>query len=250
MYNALIVLAVLLLIHYIFNDWIYAKKQRWYAWFQEQITEPINKAMRNHKTDLFGQLKDIVSADPELRKNNKIRILEIGAGSGANFKFLPPGTQLVALDINDKFKQRLLSNLKCFPHLRLERYVLADAANMKEIASNSIDAVVSQYCLCACHNVPGVLEEVRRVLVPGGSFYFLEHVVDKWWTLRRPFQQFIQVTGIWPYLACGCNVAKDTASYLRNASFSKLEMKEFYLETKHHWIFHFTKPTIGGKATK
>lgn len=38
--------------------------------------------MMEVKKDVFGTLDSLVSHDPELRKQNAIRILEIGVGSG------------------------------------------------------------------------------------------------------------------------------------------------------------------------
>ena len=43
---------------------------------------------------------------------------------------------------------------------------------------NSVDAVIVTLVLCSVEDVPKVLSEVKRVLKPGGKFYFFEHVLD------------------------------------------------------------------------
>jgi ubiquinone/menaquinone biosynthesis C-methylase UbiE len=86
--------------------------------------------------------------------------------SGANLKFFPSGSQLIMVDINNSLIDKLRKNLELFPELHLEKLLMTDAADMKDIPDNSVDAVISQYVLCSIKNVSGVLKEVKRVLVP------------------------------------------------------------------------------------
>ncbi|KAF4517120.1 hypothetical protein B566_EDAN008878 [Ephemera danica] len=244
------ILSVILLLLGFVKKWIFEIRQRLFARYMTYAAVKYNLALKERKIAHLASLKDIVSADPELKDKNQIRILEIGAGSGTNFKFYPDGSQLIMLDINDKFEEKLIKNVREFPQLHLEQYVVADAADMPEVADSSVDVVISQYCLCSCNDVPRVLQEVRRVLMPGGKFYFLEHVLDKPGTWRRLVQKFLVYIGFWSFVSCGCSIAKETGTFIRDAGFSDLTLDHFYLDTKIHFVFHFTRPTIIGIATK
>ena len=44
-----------------------------------------------------------------------------------------------------------------------------------DLPDRSVDCVLSSYTLCTIPDVASALNEVRRVLRPGGEFLFLEH---------------------------------------------------------------------------
>ena len=48
----------------------------------------------------------------------------------------------------------------------MEKFLLTHAEDMKEVADNSMDVVVSTLVLCSVKNVKQTLEEVQRVLAP------------------------------------------------------------------------------------
>lgn len=56
---------------------------RWFAYFMHLFTKERDAKVEEIKKDLFSSLSSITSHDPELRKKNAIRILEIGVGTGS-----------------------------------------------------------------------------------------------------------------------------------------------------------------------
>ena len=50
--------------------------------------------------------------------------------------------------------------------IKMEKFLLTHAEDMKEVADNSMDVVVSTLVLCSVKNVKQTLEEVQRVLAP------------------------------------------------------------------------------------
>ncbi|KAF4533300.1 hypothetical protein B566_EDAN004421 [Ephemera danica] len=251
MFLALTLPVILVIIFKLWQKWSFSIRQRLFATYMSGLSEAFDLALQSRKPKHVEKLKHIVSSDSELRVKKQIRILEIGCGSGANLKHFPEGSRLIMLDLNEQFFPKLRENLNSYPGLILERIVRADAAAMQEhVADNSVDVVMSQYVLCSCDDVPAVLREVHRVLAPAGSFFFIEHVIDKPGTFRRLVQRFLMISKIWPYLGCGCDVAKDCAKFFKNAGFTKIESEDFYMASRFHPSFHFIKPNIIGVATK
>jgi ubiquinone/menaquinone biosynthesis C-methylase UbiE len=108
-------------------------------------------------------------------------------------------------------------------HARLSSLGLAGevrlgAAEHLPVADASVDAVVSSLVLCSVHDVEQTLREVRRVLRPGGSLVFIEHVAAPRRTLRRFVQRGIRP--LWAALGDGCHPDRDTAASLERAGFA------------------------------
>ena len=136
-----------------------------------------NRAVRNRKEAMFALMKQSlhdVQGD----------ILEIGAGTGTNFEFLPEGSSVIALDPNPHMEAYLVENAKRFPHVYLKKIVPGFAENMEGIADESVAAVVCTLTLCSVHDMQAVLTEIKRVLKPvsrehiheGGQNEITDHV--------------------------------------------------------------------------
>ena len=122
-------------------------------------TGPYDRWMAERKRSLFGGLSG--------------EVVEIGPGSGVNLAYLPREVRWTGVEPNPFFHPYLQEEAD-----RLERPVqlkigLAEDLGLKD---GSVDAVIGTLVLCSVDRVEAVLEEVLRVLKPGGRFYFLEHV--------------------------------------------------------------------------
>jgi SAM-dependent methyltransferase len=90
-------------------------------------------------------------------------------------------------------------------------------------ADSSFDAVVVSFVLCSVSDAASTLSEVRRVVRPGGTFWFLEHVaaadprVLQWQRRLNPIQRF---------LADGCELDRDTGAAIRAAGFAVTQIDE------------------------
>jgi ubiquinone/menaquinone biosynthesis C-methylase UbiE len=97
------------------------------------------------------------------------RILEIGAGTGANFKFYPHSDFPVASEIS--LKMLALARRKT-NEIKL---VQADAETLP-FAANSFDAAFATLVLCSVPNPENVFAELRRIVRQAGKIVLLEHV--------------------------------------------------------------------------
>nr|DBA32798.1 TPA: hypothetical protein GDO54_000561 [Pyxicephalus adspersus] len=117
-----------------------------------------NKVMEEHKRNLFRNLSDFAGSSKELR------LLEIGCGTGANFKFFPKECRVTCLDINPNCKQLLGKSLAESDHLKFDGFLVESAENMKSVADASMDVVVCTLLVCSVPNTLAVLKEAKRIL--------------------------------------------------------------------------------------
>ncbi|WP_168626496.1 class I SAM-dependent methyltransferase [Cryobacterium sp. BB307] len=112
-------------------------------------------------------------------------VLELGAGSGANFEELAPGVRWIGLEPSVSARRELRRNATGHGHT--EPPLAAGGENIP-LEDGSVDAVFSTYVLCSVDDVDRVLREVRRVLKPGGTALFIDHVAAPPQTWRRRLQ--------------------------------------------------------------
>ncbi|KAG8452600.1 hypothetical protein GDO86_004401 [Hymenochirus boettgeri] len=177
-----------------------------------------NKAMEATKKDLFSNLCNFA------RPSGELNLLEIGCGSGSNFQFYPPNCKVTCLDINPNFQKFLRKSQAENNHLKFEHFLVASADNMKQVADSSLDVVVCTLLACSLPSTIRMLEEVWRVLRPGGAFYFLEHVAS---SDESSWISFMQKTlnPTWKLFFDGCDLRKTTWKDLENANFSVLKLR-------------------------
>lgn len=98
--------------------------------------------------------------------------LEIGASTGLNVEHYGPAVdRLVMTEPEPHMAQRLRGRLR---EADREAEVI-ETADLP-FASASFDTVVATLVLCTVPDPAGTLQEVHRVLRPGGRLLFLEHV--------------------------------------------------------------------------
>ena len=85
---------------------------------------------------------------------------------GANFEFYPPGCHLTVVEPNPFFEPLFFERQAKHPSIKMDKFVLGTAEDMKGIEDSSIDAVVSTLVLCSVDCLEKTLKEVQRVLAP------------------------------------------------------------------------------------
>ena len=137
-------------------------------------------------------------------------VLELGAGTGLNLPHYPDGlSRLVLAEPSEHMAQRLEARLA---RLGAEAEIVRAPAELLPFADDSFDTVVSTLVLCTVSDLEASLAEIRRVLRPGGSLLFLEHVRSDNPRLGR-WQD--RLSGPWRTFADGCNCNRPTLDALR-----------------------------------
>ena len=150
-------------------------------------------------------------------------MLEIGAGTGVNFAFIQAGVRWTGVDPNPRSLRYIRDAARRSGHEFDFRQASAESLPFPDA---SFDSVASTLALCSVQDPVRALDEIRRVLRPGGQLLFMEHVAAAAGSRLRRRQRLLR-----PVFRClaGCTPDRDTGSLLRAARFSTVEMDEFVL---------------------
>ena len=172
----------------------------------------INRHLHNPKTKVFADLPRSV--------------VELGSGVGANLRYLPAGAQLIAIEPNPYMHARL-RRAASRRDVDLEiRGVIGEHIDLPDAGA---DAVISSLVLCSVSDPVAVLAEIRRILRPGGSFRFVEHVVAPAGTPTRGLQRALRRPWAWTFEGCSCE--RDLERLVREAGFAAVEIEAYRLHT-------------------
>jgi len=152
----------------------------------------------------------------ELLANVSGDVLEIGSGTGANLPYYPESVNRLVLSEPEPHMLVLLRQ-----NISKTRgnncTAKRSSADQLDFPDNSFDSVVSTLVMCSVASSEATLGEIKRVLKPGGKFYFIEHVLAKdaphlikWQKLVQPF---------WIYMCGNCHTTRDTEQHISDAGF-------------------------------
>ncbi|WP_067545824.1 class I SAM-dependent methyltransferase [Nocardia crassostreae] len=151
------------------------------------------------------------------------RVVEIGFGSGRNVPFYPAGVKSVSAVEPADLGWRMAAGRLAKATVPIERAGL-DGQSLP-FEDDSFDSALSTWTLCTIPDVKAALAEVRRVLVPGGTFHFVEHglapdrKVQVWQNRLNPVQKT---------LFGGCHLNRDIRGLVEEAGFEIREADRFY----------------------
>jgi SAM-dependent methyltransferase len=185
---------------------------RFNATFFHVMDGYINWHLRRHKEAVYADLPRTV--------------VEIGSGAGANFRYVQPGTKVIAVEPNPYMHRSL--RLAAERHgIELEiRDVVGERIDLPD---SSTDAVISSLVLCTVANPSQVVSEVHRVLRPGGRYSYLEHVAAEGGTLTRGVQRVVRRPWAWVFEGCSCE--RDLETVIRSAGFSSVENRSYRIHS-------------------
>jgi SAM-dependent methyltransferase len=166
-------------------------------------------------------------------------VIEIGAGTGRNAALYGPS--VTALTLTEPEKPMLR---------RLEKRARADAPNATVLCApaedlpfddDTFDVAVSTLVLCGVTDQPRALRQLRRVLKPGGTFLFLEHVRADDPALAHKQDRMNGVNRF--VVGCDCN--RPTLDSIENAGFTVTHLEHQTMPKAPP----FVRPVIVGTAT-
>jgi len=150
------------------------------------------------------------------------RIVELGPGVGANFRYYAPGTTVVAVEPNERMHGRLMRRAE---ERGLELDLLPAYAEELPLDSASEEWVVATLVLCTVASPAAVLGEVVRVLRPGGRLVFVEHVAAPSGTVSSVVQRSLRRPWRWTFE--GCTLDRHTLERIEGAGFAEVRAERF-----------------------
>jgi SAM-dependent methyltransferase len=170
----------------------------------------LDRLLRAHKQRIFTELPPTV--------------VELGAGTGANLRYMPAGTRLIAVEPNPAMHPRLRERAA---RARIHLEVHATVGERLDLPDASVDMVISSLVLCTVADPGAVVAEVHRILRPGGRYAFLEHVAAAEHTTLRRLQRVVRRPWRWMFEGCSCE--RDLRTVIEKAGFTRTAITDYRL---------------------
>jgi SAM-dependent methyltransferase len=182
--------------------------RRFHAWLLSEHNSKYERIVTEYKRDLLGNLRGDV--------------LEIGPGGGANLPHYSTGIRWAGIEPN-VYMHRYLREKAGNRDLPIDlRTGIAEEIGFED---GSFDAVVTTLVLCSVSDLARSLQEILRVLRPGGRFVFIEHVAAPAGSRTRRMQRWIRP--LWNAIGDGCRPDRETWTAIDHAGFDNLNIQHF-----------------------
>jgi ubiquinone/menaquinone biosynthesis C-methylase UbiE len=134
------------------------------------------------------------------------RVLDVGTGTGSNLPLFPAAVEELVLAEPDANMQSVLRRKLSGMGGEAIELVQAPAERLP-FEDASFDCVTCTMVMCTMPNPRAGLDEVARVLKPGGKFLFLEHVRSEDPGFARTQDRLERP---WRFIAAGCHCNRDS----------------------------------------
>jgi ubiquinone/menaquinone biosynthesis C-methylase UbiE len=152
-------------------------------------------------------------------------VVEVGFGTGLNSAYYPREVTNLYVVEPSQVSMRIARP-------RVEKHAvpleLAGLTGERlDLPSEGLDAALSTWTLCTISDVDAALNELLRVLKPGGTFHFVEHGhapdpgVERWQERIEPF---------WEPIAGGCHLTRRMPELIDQAGFTIDNLDAYYFK--------------------
>lgn len=132
-----------------------------------------------------------------------------------------PEIEFYGIDQNRSMLER---SRKRAQKVSMEPSLVTGSGETLPFADGAFDAVITTLVLCSVSDVERTLDEVRRVLRPGGELRVFEHVEA---TGNRQYVQY-GIEPLWTRFTGGCHVTRNTGELLKQAAgFEVIDLRTF-----------------------
>jgi ubiquinone/menaquinone biosynthesis C-methylase UbiE len=151
-------------------------------------------------------------------------VLEVGFGTGLNVAHYPPAvTRVFAVDPATTGRKLAARRVAASP-VPID-YIGLDGQALP-LPAESVDHAITTWALCTIPRAERALDEIRRVLRPGGTLRFVEHgrspdpEVARWQDRLTPIQRRI---------AGGCHLNRPIDTFIAGSGLELTRLDTYYL---------------------
>jgi ubiquinone/menaquinone biosynthesis C-methylase UbiE len=171
------------------------------------------------------------------------RVIEVGAGTGLNFKHYPTTvTEVLAVEPEAYLRAKAEHAATTAP---VPVRVVDGTADALPVEDGSFDVAVASLVLCSVPDQDRALAEIRRVLRPDGELRFYEHMRSHSPRLARMQRR---ADYVWPLTSGGCHTARATGDAIERAGFIIEARRDFSFRPS--FITYFASPHVVGRARR
>lgn len=176
----------------------------------------INLAMRN---------KEITRLRAAWIPQARGEVLEIGIGSGLNLPFYSSEVKRV-YGVDPSLELQRMARERAVGQPVNVEFLSQSAEDPIPLPNESVDTIVMTWTLCSIPNPAKALEQMKRLLKPGGNLIFVEHGrapdggVAAWQDRLNP---------TWKRIGGGCNLNRKVDELIIEAGFHIADLWTFYL---------------------
>jgi ubiquinone/menaquinone biosynthesis C-methylase UbiE len=149
-------------------------------------------------------------------------ILFLAAGTGLDFAAFPAGKHITAIDISGEMLK--IARLKAANYPGEIRLLQVDV-NALAFADASFAQVFTSCTFCSVPDPLAGLEQLYRVLKPGGKLYMFEHTGSRYFPFNMMLNIMSPLSRIW-----GPEMDRNTVANVERAGFELLNVRHLFLD--------------------
>ncbi len=143
-----------------------ARTERWHRYWDKK-SRSYDREMRFFERALFGDSRDWACSQA------RGDVLEVAVGTGLNLDAYPLDIRLTGIDLSDEMLAIARTRAR---ELGREVALRQGDAHSLPFDNATFDTVVCTFGLCAIPDIDKALDEMTRVLRPGGRLILVDHV--------------------------------------------------------------------------
>ncbi len=147
------------------------------------------------------------------------KVLEVGVGTGKNIPYYPDGLEITAIDLTPRMLDRAKTRAK--EQGKPVHLCLGDVQRL-DFTDHSYDAAVATFVFCSVSNPILGLQEILRVLKPGGTLLMLEHMRSEQHMIGK-LMDFLNPLVV---RIMGANINRRTLENVRRSGFEIVQVED------------------------
>ena len=186
------------------------------------------------KWDSTASKYDLLTRGPEIRYADYKRtffapmqgkVLFLAAGTGLVFKYFPPNQDVTAIDISPKMLEKAAPRAEQYEGtIDLKEMDVHDLSS-SGFLDDSFDQIFTVCTFCSVPNPVHGLEQLRRVLKPGGRLRMFEHTGSRWFPFNLLLNLMTPVSRL-----NGPELNRPTVENVARAGFTIQRVNNLYLD--------------------